>query len=214
MIQDSLTQEEVRVIGSLIEKEKTTPEYYPMSVNSLMNACNQKSNRFPVVNYNEELVIKTIESLREKKFVVKRTGDDIRVPKYRQTLTEYYNLTEPEVAVMCVLFLRGAQTPGEIKTHCSRIHSFENLESLDLVLNQLKNREEPFIQKQSRQTGMKESRYIHLFSSSGDVVENNNDSITKNLDEKLSRIETLEIRVQSLEVKLRDLKTMIDSLLK
>ncbi|QQS38134.1 MAG: YceH family protein [Ignavibacteriales bacterium] len=214
MVQNSLTLEEVRVIGSLIEKEKTTPEYYPMSVNALMNACNQKSNRFPVVSYNEELVMKTIESLREKKFVVKRTGDDIRVPKYRQSFTEFYNLTEPEIAVMCVLFLRGAQTLGEIKTHCSRIHSFENLEALDLVLNQLMSREEPFIQKQPRQTGMKESRYIHLFSLNTDTNENNSDAEAKDIGDNSSRIEMLETRVQNLEDELKELKSMIDSLLK
>lgn len=213
MIKDSLTPEEVRVIGSLIEKEKTTPEYYPMSLNSLTNACNQKSNRSPVVNYDEAIVIKTIESLKEKKFVVKRTGDDIRVPKYRQSFTEFYNLSEPELAVMCVLFLRGAQTPGEIKTHCNRIFSFENLESLDLILNKLMNREEAFILKLPRQAGMKESRFIHLFSSSVETVENNSYANTKTLDEDLSRIDSLEARVRNLEDELKGLKTTIDSLL-
>jgi len=118
---------EARVIGSLIEKELTTPEYYPMTVNSLVNACNQKSNREPVVNYDDKQVEDTLNRLRDKKFARRITGSDIRVAKYRQTFTEELQLTSQEIAVLTVLMLRGSQTPGEIKGRTGRMHIPINL---------------------------------------------------------------------------------------
>ena len=163
---------EVRVIGSLIEKEKTTPEYYPLSLNSLKNACNQKSNRNPVITCEESEIEKAIEKLREKKFAVRRTGDDLRVPKFRQTFTETLNLTDKETAVLAVLMLRGAQTPGEIKGRTGRLYDFSSLEEVDEVLTALSIREEPYIKKLSRLPGTKENRFVHLFSDEPDLESN------------------------------------------
>ncbi|NCS88973.1 MAG: DUF480 domain-containing protein [Ignavibacteria bacterium CG_4_9_14_3_um_filter_36_18] len=163
---------EVRVIGSLIEKEKTTPEYYPLSLNSLKNACNQKSNRNPVITCEESEIEKAIEKLREKKFAVRRTGDDLRVPKFRQTFTETLNLTDKETAVLAVLMLRGAQTPGEIKGRTGRLYDFSSLEEVDEVLTALSIREEPYIKKLSRLPGTKENRFVHLFSGESDLKSN------------------------------------------
>ena len=163
---------EVRVIGSLIEKEKTTPEYYPLSLNSLKNACNQKSNRNPVITCEESEIEKALEKLREKKFAVRRTGDDLRVPKFRQTFTETLNLTDKETAVLAVLMLRGAQTPGEIKGRTGRLYDFSSLEEVDEVLTALSIREEPYIKKLSRLPGTKENRFVHLFSGEPDLKSN------------------------------------------
>ena len=120
-----LTEEEVRVLGSIIEKQYTTPAYYPMTVNSITNACNQKSSRNPVVSYDESLVEDTISELREKHLSGIATSSDYRVPKYIQAFGRHYNLTIQEIAVLCVLFLRGAQTVGEIRSRSSRIYNFD-----------------------------------------------------------------------------------------
>lgn len=159
-----LSDIEVRVIGSLIEKEKTTPEYYPLSLNALKNACSQKSNRNPVIVFEESEIETALEKLREKKFAVRRTGDDIRVPKFRQTFTEELNLTNKQTAVLAVLMLRGAQTPGEIKGRTGRLYEFSSLEEVDEVLTSLGSMEEPYIKKLPRLPGTKENRFVHLFS--------------------------------------------------
>ena len=164
-----LSFEETRVIGSLIEKELTTPEYYPLTLNSLKNACNQKSNRDPVVSFDESLLEKVIDDLRNKSFVSRVTGGEIRVPKYRQVFTEELKLTAEETAVMCVLMLRGPQTPGEIKGRTGRMSSFESLAQLDEVLQNLLGKEDPLVIKLPRQTGMKESRYAHLLSGEPEI---------------------------------------------
>ncbi len=164
-----LEEIEARIIGALIEKEKTTPEYYPLSLNALKNACNQKSNRNPVVNYEENEIEETLEKLREKKFAMRRTGDDMRVPKFRQTFTETLNLNEKETAVLTVLILRGAQTPGEIKSRTGRLFDFSSLEEVDEVITLLSSREDPYVKKLPRLPGTKESRYVHLFSGEPDL---------------------------------------------
>lgn len=214
MLIGSLNDIEIRVIGALIEKEITTPEYYPLSINALINACNQKSNRNPVVNYDEQLVHKTIESLREKKLVMRRTGDDMRVPKYRQTFTDFYHLIEPETAVMTILFLRGAQTPGEIRSRCGRIHNFENMNELEEILKRLMQREEPFVKKLQRQSGMKESRYDQLFCTIESVPENHKENSDIQANPDLDRIAKLEERVVNLENEMSELRVLIDLLTK
>lgn len=164
-----LSEVEARIIGALIEKEKTTPEYYPLSLNALKNACNQKSNRNPVVNYEENEIEETLEKLREKKFAMRRTGDDMRVPKFRQTFTETLNLNEKETAVLTVLMLRGAQTPGEIKSRTGRLFDFSSLEEVDEVITLLSSKEDAYVKKLPRFPGTKESRYVHLFSGEPDL---------------------------------------------
>lgn len=153
---------EVRVIGSLIEKQVTTPEYYPLTLNALINACNQTTNRDPVVAYDEKTVARALESLRERSLVWMVTGS--RVPKYEHRFTEQFKLAEQEIAVMCVLMLRGPQTAGEIRGRTGRLYEFTSLEEVELVLESLMNADEPFVARLARQPGTKESRYAHLLS--------------------------------------------------
>ena len=169
-MEHTLTQAEVRVLGSLIEKEITTPEYYPLTLNALVNACNQISNRDPVVSYDEKTVARALESLREKKLVWMVTGVG-RVPKYEHRLTETLKLAEQEVAAMCVLMLRGPQTVGEIRGRSGRLYEFKELEEVEMTLASLLNAEPPLIVKLPRQPGTKESRYAHLLSGEVQVEE-------------------------------------------
>src|SRR5687767_14717079 len=132
-----LTETEARILGALVEKQLTTPEYYPLTLNALMLACNQKSNRDPVVSYDEQLVRETIESLRDKKLAAERTGGGSRVPKYLHRFTEVLNLGRREIALLCELMLRGPQTPGEIRNRAERLHSFTDLEEVESCLEGL-----------------------------------------------------------------------------
>lgn len=161
-----LTQVEVRVLGSLIEKEITTPEYYPLTLNALVNACNQISNRDPVVSFDERTVARALESLREKKLTWMVTGIG-RVPKYEHRFSEALKLAEQELAVLCVLMLRGPQTVGEIRGRTGRLYEFKELEEVELTLQALMSAEQPLAVKLPRQPGTKESRYAHLLA--GDV---------------------------------------------
>jgi uncharacterized protein len=165
----NLTETEVRVLGSLIEKDITTPEYYPLSLNALVNACNQKSNRDPVMQSDEDAVRAALEGLQEQRMAGPARGADSRVTKYEQRLQEVFNFTRPEIAVMCVLLLRGPQTPGELRGRAERLHRFEALEDVQSALQKLMKREPPLAKILARQPGTKESRYAHLLS--GDVVE-------------------------------------------
>ncbi len=200
-----LTFEEVRLIGSLIEKELTTPEYYPLTINSLMNACNQKSNREPVVSFDEKIIEETLEKLRGKGLARRVTGNDIRVAKYRQTFTEALNLSPDETAVICTLLLRGAQTPGEIKSRSGRMFDFESLTQIDEVLQKLIKKENPMVIKLPRQSGLKESRFTHLFSGPPIIKETEEAEILDQIGID-SRIEKLEKEVEYLHSELNNLK--------
>jgi hypothetical protein len=164
-----LNAEEIRIIGSLIEKELTTPEYYPLTLNALKNACNQKSNRNPVVSFDENLIEQVLNKLRDKSLARRVTGSDIRVPKYKQGFSEEINLQPDETAVMCELMLRGPQTPGELKSRASRMFNFESLSQVNAALVKLINREQPLVIKLSKQTGMKECRFAHLLSGEAEL---------------------------------------------
>jgi uncharacterized protein len=164
-----LTKTEVRVLGSLIEKDITTPEYYPLSLNALINACNQKSNRDPVMQLNEDAVRDALEGLQQQRMAGPARGADSRVTKYEQRLQEVFNFTRPEIAVLCVLLLRGPQTPGELRGRTDRLHRFEALDDVQSALQKLIQREPPLAKVLPRQPGTKESRYAHLLA--GDVVE-------------------------------------------
>ena len=158
-----LNDVEVRVLGSLIEKELTTPEYYPLSLNALTNACNQKSNRDPAMALVEEDVVRALDSLRFKQLVV-LSADGGRVPKYRHLLAEKLGLMPAEQAVMCELLVRGPQTVGELRTRGERMHPFGDLAAVEEVLQELMQREHPLITLLPRQPGRKEGRYAQLFS--------------------------------------------------
>jgi len=149
---------EVRVLGSLVEKEITTPDYYPLTLNALVNACNQSSNRDPVVSFDETTVVRALE----KKLALVFYGADSRVPKYAHKLTEALTLSRPEIAVLCVLLLRGPQTVGELRGRTGRMHEFAALEEVEAVLQTLAAKESgPLVTKLPRQTGFKESRFAH-----------------------------------------------------
>lgn len=158
-----LSEVEVRVLGALVEKETTTPEYYPLSLNALLNACNQKSNREPVMTLDEEAVRQALRSLSGQA-MVRSAGGDSRVAKFEHRLNEFYNFHRHEMAVLCVLLLRGPQTPGELRTRAERMYAFEDLEAVQSALHHLMRREPPLVKILPRQPGTKESRYMHLFS--------------------------------------------------
>ena len=160
-----LSDVEVRVLGALIEKDMTTPAYYPLSLNALVNACNQKSNRNPVVGYDQPTVARAIESLREKKLALVLTGRDHRVPKYRHWAWETLGLGPREMAVLCVLVLRGPQSVGELKGRTQRMYNFDDLASVEVCLDHLiERRPEPLVPKLARQPGTRETRYTHRLS--------------------------------------------------
>ena len=162
-----LSEVGARVLGALVEKEITTPEYYPLSLNALVNACNQKTNREPVMNLDDEAVTTAIRSLSELELAGAADTNDSRVRKYEHRLGEAFNFTRPEIAVLCVLLLRGAQTPGEIRGRTERLHHFEELSDVQSALQKLMQREPALVKVLARQPGTKESRYVHLMS--GDV---------------------------------------------
>ena len=164
-----LSDIEARVLGSLVEKQVTTPEYYPLTLNSLTLACNQKNNRTPVTSYDETAVAQALESLREKNLAYVFYGSTSRVPKYKHVLPEVMHLSQPELALICVLLLRGPQTPGELATRGFRLYEFSGLEEVESTLNSLISREpDPLVTRLPRQPGQKEARFAHLLS--GDVI--------------------------------------------
>ena len=163
-----LSETEVRLLGSLIEKDITTPEYYPLSLNALVNACNQKSNRDPVMNVDEQSVRSALVTLQEKRLAGPASGADSRVPKFEHRLQEVFNFTRSETAILCVLLLRGPQTPGELRGRTERMFRFEELSDVQATLQRLMERENPVVTALPRQPGTKEIRYIHLLA--GDVA--------------------------------------------
>ena len=158
-----LTEVEARVVGSLMEKDATTPDYYPLSLNALVNACNQKNNRDPLMTLPEEPVRQALGSLQERRLAGPVNSADSRVTKYEHRMQEVFNFSRGENAVICVLLLRGAQTPGELRGRTERIHRFEDLDEVQFALQKLMQRDPPLAQVLQRQPGTKESRYVHLF---------------------------------------------------
>jgi uncharacterized protein len=197
-----LTEIEARVLGALVEKDITTPDYYPLSLNALVNACNQKNNREPVMTLDEEQVRHALASLQEKRLAGPSSGADSRVAKFEHRLQEVYNFDRREVAVVCVLLLRGPQTPGELRGRTDRMYRFEALEDVVSTLDRLAQRDPPLVRVLPRQPGTKESRYAHLFSGEPEIAdvavsppgphastqhESNNDRILQ-LEEEVARL--------------------------
>ena len=204
-----LNEVETRVLGALVEKEITTPEYYPLSLNALVNACNQKSNREPVMNLEEDVVRGALRSLSDQLLARSSSGSDSRVTKYEHRLQEAFNFHRHEIAVLCVLLLRGPQTPGELRTRTERMYSFEDLDGVHSALQHLMKREPPLAKILPRQPGTKESRYAQLLS--GDVqvaVERNPEvelnSVAATADD--DRIVRLEGEVASLRQEIAEIK--------
>lgn len=189
-----LTPTEVRVLGALIEKDITTPEYYPLSLNALVNACNQKSNRDPVMQLEEDAVRDALASLQERRMAGPASGADSRVTKYEHRLQEVFNFTRPEIAVLCVLLLRGPQTPGELRGRTERMFRFETLDDVQSALQKLTQREPSLVKVLPRLPGTKESRWAQLFG--GDVAGaepmeagGNPSAVHTHSDDRLARLE-------------------------
>ena len=164
-----LSEIESRILGSLVEKQLTTPEYYPLTMNALVNACNQKNNREPVVSYDERTVTTAVEVLRDRNLIYVFYGSTSRVPKYKHMLPSVYELEPSETAVIDVMLLRGPQTLGELRTRTERLYNFGNLGEIQETLDGLMRRDEPLVVKLPIQPGQKEARFAHLMSGDVDV---------------------------------------------
>lgn len=205
-----LSDIETRVLGSLIEKQVTTPEYYPLTLNALTLACNQKNNRNPVTAYSEQQVADALESLREKNLTYVFYGSTSRVPKYKHVMPEVMHLNHAETALMCVLMLRGAQTLGELRGSASRLHDFSGLEEVEETLNGLISREpEPLVARLPRQPGQKEGRFAHLLSGEIDV-EALAAETERIASSSSSRRSSLEERVEALSAEVDKLKEQFE----
>lgn len=208
----NLNDVEVRVLGSLIEKELTTPEYYPLSLNSLTNACNQKSNRDPAMALTEEDVVRALDSLRFKQLAV-LSAEGGRVPKYRHLLAEKFGLMAAEQAIICELLVRGPQTSGELRTRGERMYPFGDLASVEEVLQELVVREIPLIALLPRQPGRKEGRYAQLFSGLPECGEGSPEARPEAARQRVAaeneRITKLEEEVAALRGEVTGLQQMV-----
>jgi len=204
----TLNEVECRILGSLLEKEVTTPEYYPLSLNAVVNACNQKSNRDPVMNLDEGVVRQTLRSLEGQALVRSVSPADSRVTKYEHRLQEAFNFYRHEIAILCLLLLRGPQTPGELRSRSERMHSFDDLSAVQSSLQHLMRREPPLVKPLPRQPGTKETRYAHLLS--GDVapaepeLQVKADTLDRSVDG--DRVRQLEEEIARLKNEVADLK--------
>ena len=207
----SLSDVEARVLGALVEKEITTPEYYPLSLNALVNACNQKSNRDPVMTLDEDAVRSAIRTLNDIGFTRFASSADSRVGKYEHRLNETFNFHRHEIAILCVLLLRGPQTPGELRTRTERMYAFEDLESVHNALNLLSKREPPLVRVLPRQPGTKESRYVHLLSDVPDA--NIAPNITQGAQgEGVADVQPRTDRFGAMEAEIRQLRDDVSAL--
>lgn len=202
-----LDEAELRVLGSLMEKSKTTPDYYPMTINGLTTACNQKTSRKPVVQFDEDTVVLALNSLKKRGLVSTATGGSIRSVKYKHNFAIVFPVIPAEVAIICLLILRGPQTPGELNTNSGRLHEFDSIEDVQVVLEKLSSPAMPFLMQLPRRPGQKEVRYAHLLGGIPEI----SDDFTDELPERHS---TMDARVTKLENDLAQLKEAFDKLMK
>ena len=200
---------EARVLGALVEKETTTPEYYPLSLNALVNACNQKNNREPVMNLDEDAVRQALRGLEDDGLAGPSHGDS-RVTKYEHHVQEVFNFTRGETAIMCVLLLRGPQTPGELRGRTERIYRFEAIEDVLGTLQRLMQRDPALVKPLPRQPGTKETRYAHLLSGEVEAAEVLQDQVAAAPDE--DRVARLEAEVGELRREVAELRERIERL--
>jgi uncharacterized protein len=205
-----LNEYELRVIGALAEKQIATPDYYPMTLNALTNACNQKNHRDPVTSFDEATVVRALDSLREKNLAYVFHGSDARVPKYGHLFSKVYSLNPQETAVLLVLMLRGPQTPGELRSRTPHLMTFDSLSQVEETLQNLSTRDEPLVIRLPRAPGMKESRYAHLLSGEVNVEElaaaQAEPAPVRGRAEN-ERVAKLEAEVETLKQELSELKT-------
>jgi len=200
---------ELRVLGVLMEKSKTTPDYYPMTVNSLVAACNQKTSRKPVVQYDDETVVSALNTLKRRGLISTATGGSDRSVKYKHNFAIVFPVIPSEVALICLLMLRGPQTPGELNTNSGRLHEFESIEEVQEVLERLATTGPPYIVQLPRRAGQKEVRYAHLLSGEPDLSDDYADE-----QSGVKNNGGLEARVVKLEMELAELKEAFDKLMK
>jgi len=205
-----LSAEEQRVLGSLIEKSRTTPDYYPMTLNSLTAACNQKSSRNPVVSYDEETVTLTLNTLKIKGLISTATGGSSRVIKYKHNLGIVYPLVPSELSIICLLLLRGPLTPGEINSNSGRLFEFESIEEISDQLQKLSAGETPFVKLLPKKAGQKEARFIHLLGEQVDIQETEPQAAQTTI---FQPNEALENRIAKLEQELEELKELVNLLM-
>lgn len=204
-----LDDAELRVLGSMMEKSRTTPDYYPMTINSLTAACNQKTSRKPVVNYDEATVVNAVNTLKRRGLVSTATGGTDRVVKYKHNFAIVYPVIPSEVAIICLLILRGPQTPGELNTNSGRLYEFESIEEVQEILDKLASGDTPFVQQLARRPGQKEVRYVHLLGGSTDWSDESFAS-----DSPARTSSDLEARLAKVETELAELKEAFDKLMK
>lgn len=203
-VADVLTEVETRVLGALVEKQVTTPEYYPLTLNALTLACNQKNNRYPVTAYTENEVSQAVESLREKNLAYVFYGSTSRVPKYKHVMPEVLHLNAAETALICVLMLRGPQTPGELRGNASRLYEFSGLDEVEQTLSALISRDpDPLVARLPRQAGQKEVRFAHLLS--GEIAFEPAAEV-----ERPATRQTLEQKIDALAAEVEKLKAQFD----
>lgn len=209
----TFTAEEERVIGALLEKEITTPDQYPLSLNALVNACNQKSNRDPVMDLDELTVQNTLDGLKKRHLVGDQSGYGSRVTKYRHRFcnSEFggLQLKPAELAILCELLLRGPQTPGQLRTHGERLQAFTGIEDVEAALTALMERDEPLVQRLPREPGKRETRYHHCLGIEPIEVEPD-PSLNARSPDDLGRLERLELEVGNLRRELERLRILIE----
>ena len=215
----TLTPLEVRILGCLIEKEATTPDIYPLTLNSLLTACNQKTSRDPVMELTSDDLMTALDSLIDNTLASTWKSDHNRMAKYqhklRHRVSDKFNFSLPELAVLCVLFLRGPQTVGEIRTRCSRIHEFDNLDAVAGVLKALENNPDgPYVSMLARQEGRKEPRYAHLFRGKPDETAVPSTGFERAASGDNSRLEALELQVNELKSALQAMEQHLETFMK
>lgn len=208
-----LSAVEARVLGSLIEKSKTTPDYYPMTLNALTAACNQKTSRFPVTEYDDETVVLALNNLKAQSLVATAVGGGSRVIKYKHNFTTVHEIEPNELTILCLLMLRGPQTPGELNTNSARLYEFRSLEEVYSVLTKLMNSETPYVVELAKRPGQKEVRYGHLLS--GEISEELN-SAHPELPQEPARkhVNEMEARIVVLETELAEVKEALAKIMK
>lgn len=198
---------EQRVLGALMEKSRTTPDYYPMTLNGLTAACNQKTSRIPIVQYSEELIVNTLNSLKKKGLIATVTGGSSRVVKYKHNFAVVYPLVPSELALICLLLLRGPQTPGELNTNSGRLYEFDTIEDVQLALQKLAGPELPLVKALERRPGQKEVRYVHLLGETKETEDYYSETGSDKADHDL------ENRVEKLEKELYELRAAFNKLM-
>lgn len=200
---------ELRVLGVLMEKSKTTPEYYPMTINAITLACNQKTSRKPVVQYDDQTVTLALDTLKRKSLVSTATGGSSRSVKYKHNFAIVFPVLPQEVAILCLLILRGPQTPGELNTNSGRMYEFESLDDVQSVLERLSDPEMPYVMQLPKRAGQKEVRYVHLLGGTPDLsqIDYQEDAYSKPANE-------LEVRLAKVEEELTELKAAFEKLMK